>query len=261
MIAAAADIIVGSSGRATAAAPGCRRRRWCSRWSSRPHTCSSVRCGSIRSRRATGSPSQLPDSAGLLPNQDVTLRGVPIGRVERLDITPDGVNAIVDVDSTVPIPVSSDVRVSGLSPAGEQYIDFAADSDAGPYLSDGAVIAQGKATVPVSLAELLAHADGALAQVDTAKLELIKRELSLSDAGTAEARRHRRRRHLPAVDAGFGATGDHQCAEDQPDRAHDGRGQERRNRGRLGQSELDLRRRRPDARRLPPVHRRRRRAP
>lgn len=125
----------------------------------------------------------LPDSAGLLPNQDVTLRGVPIGRVERLDITGSGVNAIVNVKSTVPIPVSSEVRVSGLSPAGEQYVDFAASSDAGPYLSDGSVIEQGKATVPVSLAQLLADADGALAQVDTAKLELIRRELSLSDAG------------------------------------------------------------------------------
>lgn len=125
----------------------------------------------------------LPESAGLLPNQDVTLRGVPIGRVERLDITPAGVNAHVNVKSSVPIPVSSEVRVSGLSPAGEQYIDFAADTDAGPYLSDGAVIAQGRATVPVSLADLLAHADGALAQVDTSKIELIKRELSMSDAG------------------------------------------------------------------------------
>ena len=35
----------------------------------------------------------------------------------------------------------------------------------------------------MSLAELLAHADGSLAQVDTAKLELIKKELSLSDEG------------------------------------------------------------------------------
>lgn len=126
---------------------------------------------------------ELPDSAGLLPNQDVTLRGVPIGRVERLDITPTGVNAVVNVNSSVPIPQSSEVRVSGLSPAGEQYIDFAADSDAGPYLGDGAVIAAGRATVPVSLAELLANADGALAQVDTSKIELIKRELSLSEAG------------------------------------------------------------------------------
>jgi phospholipid/cholesterol/gamma-HCH transport system substrate-binding protein len=126
---------------------------------------------------------QLPESAGLLPNQDVTLRGVPIGRVQRLDITPSGVNAVVTIDSAAPVPMSSDVRVSGLSPAGEQYIDFAAESDAGPFLGDGSVIALGKATVPVSLAELLADADGALAQVDPTKLELIKEELSLSDEG------------------------------------------------------------------------------
>src|ERR1700712_379355 len=67
---------------------------------------------------------ELPQSAGLLPNQDVTLRGVPVGRVERLDITPAGVNAHIVVQSTAAIPESSDVRVSGLSPAGEQYIDF-----------------------------------------------------------------------------------------------------------------------------------------
>lgn len=126
---------------------------------------------------------ELPESAGLLPNQDVTLRGVPVGRVERLDITPTGVNATVSIASTAAIPASSDVRVSGLSPAGEQYIDFSADTDAAPFLSDGSTVVLGHATVPVSLADLLADADGALAQVDTDKLELIRRELSLSEAG------------------------------------------------------------------------------
>lgn len=126
---------------------------------------------------------ELPESAGLLPNQDVTLRGVPIGRVERLDITTGGVNAIVNIDSPVPIPASADVKVSGLSPAGEQYIDFAAESDTGPFLQDGSVVALGHATVPVSLAQLLADADGALAQVDVGKLDTIRRELSMSDAG------------------------------------------------------------------------------
>lgn len=128
---------------------------------------------------------QLPESAGLLPEQDVTLRGVPIGRVERLDITPSGVNAVVKVRSSVRIPESSEVRVSGLSPAGEQYIDFIDVPTGEPerFLADGAVITQGRATVPVSLANLLANADGALGQVDTKKIELIKRELSLTDAG------------------------------------------------------------------------------
>jgi virulence factor Mce-like protein len=126
---------------------------------------------------------ELPQSAGLLPNQDVTLRGVPVGRVERLDITPAGVNAHIVVKSTAAIPESSDVRVSGLSPAGEQYIDFSATGNTGPFLRDGSVVTQGRATVPVSLAQLLADADGALAQVDPAKLELIRRELSLSSVG------------------------------------------------------------------------------
>lgn len=126
---------------------------------------------------------QLPESAGLLPNQAVTLRGVSVGRVERLDITTAGVDAIVNIDSTAQIPASSAVRVSGLSPAGEQYIDFSADTDVGPYLENGSIIAMGRATVPVSLAELLANADGALGQVSTDKLELIRRELSMSEAG------------------------------------------------------------------------------
>jgi virulence factor Mce-like protein len=126
---------------------------------------------------------ELPESAGLLPNQDVTLRGVRIGRVDRLDITPNGVNAVVDVNSSVPVPEASDVRVSGLSPAGEQYIDFVAQTNDGPYLRDGSIITAGRATVPVSLAELLADADGALAQIDPAKIELIKSELSLSKDG------------------------------------------------------------------------------
>nr|WP_307786820.1 MlaD family protein [Mycolicibacterium mengxianglii] len=125
----------------------------------------------------------LPASAGLLPNQDVTMRGVPIGKVQRLDITAAGVNAVVDVASSIAIPESSQVKVSGLSAAGEQYLDFAADSDTGPYLTDGSMIAPGRATVPVGLAELLADSDGALAQVDPADLEMIRRELSLSDEG------------------------------------------------------------------------------
>ncbi len=81
---------------------------------------------------------QLPESGGLLPNQDVTLRGgVPIGRVQSLAVTPDGVAAVATVRSDVKIPTASPVRVSGLSPpAGEQYIEFVPDSDTGPYLHD-----------------------------------------------------------------------------------------------------------------------------
>lgn len=126
---------------------------------------------------------QLAESGGLLPNQDVTLRGVPVGRVQSLAVTPSGVAAVASVRSDVRIPAASPVRVSGLSPAGEQYIEFTPDSDTGPFLHDGSVVAQHNTSVPVSLADVLAHADGMLKQVNPAKLELIKKELSLTRAG------------------------------------------------------------------------------
>lgn len=129
---------------------------------------------------------QLPDSGGLLPNQDVALRGVRIGRVESLQITPTGVNAIANITSQVRIPANSVVHVSALSPAGEQYINFEADSDAGPYLHDGSRIGLDHATVPVSLARLLGDGDGLLSQVDTRKIELIKKELSLGKEGPSK---------------------------------------------------------------------------
>ena len=67
---------------------------------------------------------ELPASGGLLVNQDVTLRGVPIGKVEQLSITPDGVNAEVRLNSSAKLSTTSKARVAGLSAAGEQYIDF-----------------------------------------------------------------------------------------------------------------------------------------
>ncbi len=126
---------------------------------------------------------ELADSGGLLDNQDVALRGVPVGRVEALHLTPGGVNALVNIESSVKIPLNSPVRVSGLSPAGEQYIDFIPDSTEGPFLKNGDVVRKEQTETPEPLYAMLTHADGLLAQVDPAKLEVIKRELSLSKEG------------------------------------------------------------------------------
>ncbi|MGL5442990.1 MAG: MlaD family protein, partial [[Mycobacterium] stephanolepidis] len=126
---------------------------------------------------------QLAESGGLLPHQDVMFQGAPVGRVESVDVTQDSVNAIISINSPAKIPTSSTVRVSGLSPAGEQYVGFSSHSDAGPFLTDGSVVGLGKATTPVTLAQLLADADGTLAQLDPKKLEIIRTELSLSKDG------------------------------------------------------------------------------
>jgi len=128
----------------------------------------------------------LPDSGGLLANHDVSVRGVPVGRIESLRITGSGVQAVANIKSTVQIPAASAVRVSGLSAAGEQYIDFEPSSNTGPFLTGGSVVSQDQATTPIPLSQLLADADGMLAQTDPAKLEVIKKELSLSGEGPAK---------------------------------------------------------------------------
>lgn len=125
----------------------------------------------------------LADSGGLLPDQDVTLRGVPIGRVEAVRLDSGGVTAVASIDARHQIPVDTAVRVSGLSPAGEQHLDFRPPSAEGPYLHNGAVIEPGRATTPVTLAQTLANADGALAQLDPAKLAVLRTELGVSPQG------------------------------------------------------------------------------
>ncbi|MCH9736379.1 MAG: MlaD family protein [Actinomycetia bacterium] len=126
---------------------------------------------------------ELPSSGGLLPDVDVAVRGVKVGRVETLTLTPNGVDATVRIDSTAKIPAASPVRVSGLSAAGEQYVNFEPNSADGPFLSDGSVVPLSQTTTPIPLYELLTNADGVLAQSDPEKLEIIKKELSLSNEG------------------------------------------------------------------------------
>ncbi|MDT5321502.1 MAG: phospholipid/cholesterol/gamma-HCH transport system substrate-binding protein [Mycobacterium sp.] len=125
----------------------------------------------------------LPESGGLLPNQDVTLRGVLIGRVKSVTFTDTGVEALAAIDADVRVPNDSVVRVSALSPAGEQYLDFRPANDRGPALTDGSVIGENQTTVPVSLAQLLAGADGALAQLDPRRLGAITDELRVGHQG------------------------------------------------------------------------------
>ena len=131
---------------------------------------------------------ELPASGGLLVNQDVTLRGVPIGKVSKLSIDRDGVNAEVRLNSATKLSTTTKGRVAGLSAAGEQYIDFDGGNSEAPYLTDGSVLKRGSTDVPVTLGELLGHADGMLKQIDTGKMEIIKKELGMSKEGPQKIR-------------------------------------------------------------------------
>lgn len=125
----------------------------------------------------------LPESAGLLENQDVTVRGIPIGHVREVNLTDHGVEAVASIDASAHIPTDSPVRVSGLSAAGEQYLDFRPEHGGGPYLADGAVISGKQASIPVTLPHIIDHSRGALAQLDADKLGKMFNELHVSKDG------------------------------------------------------------------------------
>lgn len=128
----------------------------------------------------------LPESAGLLANQDVTVRGIPVGRVEAVNLTDHGVEAVASINSSAHIPADSPVRVSGLSAVGEQYLDFRPAGGGGPYLADGAVISGKQATIPVTLPQIIDHSRGALAQLDADKLGKMFNELHVSKDGAGK---------------------------------------------------------------------------
>ncbi|WP_166902823.1 MlaD family protein [Mycobacterium sp. DL440] len=131
----------------------------------------------------------LAESGGLLPGQDVTVRGIPVGRVKSVDMSANGVVATAMIDHNARIPqVDTAVRVSGLSPAGEQYLDFAPQQTDGPFLSDGAVIDRSQTEIPVPLWRLLTNVDGVLAQADPEQIRSVIDELGVSEQGPEKLR-------------------------------------------------------------------------
>jgi len=126
---------------------------------------------------------ELTESGGLLAGQDVTVRGVQVGRVESVRVAGDKVVAVAAIDAPTKISQTADVRVAALSAAGEQYLDFLPSSEAGPFLADGAVIASDRTTSPVPLSKMLEKLSGTLEQVHPDQVRAITRELGVSPEG------------------------------------------------------------------------------
>jgi phospholipid/cholesterol/gamma-HCH transport system substrate-binding protein len=98
----------------------------------------------------------LPETGGLFANGEVTYRGVPVGRIEELRVTDDGVEAVVAVDGSAPdIPADVDVRVANRSVIGEQYLDLRSEDGSGDLLADGDVLRGDREDLPPATDRLL----------------------------------------------------------------------------------------------------------
>ncbi|MEZ0579430.1 MCE family protein [Nocardioides sp. MH1] len=119
----------------------------------------------------------LPESGGIFPNAEVTLRGVPVGRVESLELTPDGVRAHLQLEKGTRVPTGTLVRVSNLSAVGEQYVELLPPDGGGPYLSSGDTLPVTAATTPPKVTALLVHLDRLATSVGKDQLRRLVHEL------------------------------------------------------------------------------------
>ncbi|OPX12345.1 MCE family protein [Mycobacterium sp. AT1] len=99
---------------------------------------------------------QLPVAAGLYSSGNVTYRGTEVGRVESVDLTDTGVNAVLSLKSGVPIPADLEAQVHSQTAVGEQFVALLPRSANGPVLKEGDVIGEDRASVPPDVNSLLA---------------------------------------------------------------------------------------------------------
>jgi phospholipid/cholesterol/gamma-HCH transport system substrate-binding protein len=129
----------------------------------------------------------LPASGGLYPTSVVNYRGSEVGSVKSVDVTRDGVRAVLSLDSDIAIPSNVTAAVHSRSAVGEQFLELTphADmaTDTGPKLRDGDVIPVGRAQIPVDIGSLLDTTNKALQAIPQDNLHTVVDEASKAVAG------------------------------------------------------------------------------
>lgn len=128
--------------------------------------------------------AQLADSGGIFVNAEVTYRGVAVGRVSAMNLTEDGVEVSLDIESDAPpIPADARAEVANRSAVGEQYVDLVPQDEEGPYLEDGSVIGPDRTSIPLSPATVLSGLDDLVSSVDPDSLRTVVDETYDAFAG------------------------------------------------------------------------------
>jgi len=126
----------------------------------------------------------LANAGGLFTNADVTYRGVSVGRVGALNLTPSGVQASLDISSSSPrIPSRLHATVADLSAVGEEYVDLSPRASAGPYLADGSVIRQADTQLPLPVTKVLTSVNALATSVPLGALRTVTTELGTAFQG------------------------------------------------------------------------------
>lgn len=110
---------------------------------------------------------RVPNTGGLIPLQEVTLSGVPIGLVDSFTLAGDKVDAHLAIDEGRQVPTDVDVVILRRSAVGEQALDFRPREGAGDrFFEPGDLIEPGDVVTPVEVQRLLTLADEVFGPID-----------------------------------------------------------------------------------------------
>src|SRR5215468_8996999 len=125
----------------------------------------------------------LSNAGGIFPNGDVTYRGVSVGRVGALELTPTGVLADLNISSSAPpIPARLHAVVADLSAVGEEYVDLRPLTTEGPYLAQGSVIPRQATQIPLPVTSVLGSVNTLATSLPLASLRVVLNELAIGFA-------------------------------------------------------------------------------
>lgn len=116
---------------------------------------------------------KLPATGGLYRFSNVTYRGVQIGKVTAIGLTPDGAKATLSLDASPKIPADLQASVLSISAVGEYYVDLRPRTDSPPYLQNGSVIAANDATIPQPIGPVLDQTSALINSIPKGKLSTL----------------------------------------------------------------------------------------
>jgi phospholipid/cholesterol/gamma-HCH transport system substrate-binding protein len=104
-----------------------------------------------------------PDAGGVFTDQEVTYRGITVGRVGEMKVVDEGVSIELIINGDEKIPAEgTGARVMFKSAVGEQFVDILPTADKAPYFEDGDTIPIERTSIPVSTQALLSTTQSVL---------------------------------------------------------------------------------------------------
>jgi len=126
-------------------------------------------------------------AGGVATNQEVTYRGVQVGRVGEMTLTDRNVRIELIIEAGHRIPRDgTSARVLFKSAVGEQFVDLLPDHVGAPFFASGDTIPIERTSIPIQIEDLLRELDAVLRSIDPQALGSLINELGAGLSGHGE---------------------------------------------------------------------------